>query len=194
MILYCCNNFIKVVKLANKFYINAKGQGVTAEIKYCPLCGSKLGESMEIKQALEELNLYKKTKKRMSYIKERISELQDRIYSLGGATENLGVQGGQVSKEDKVIALMDKIKVYRNELLDTEMYSLCLQNDIERKIYRLREPYCSVLRGYYVENKSLEKLAVELNYAFDTVRHIKMKAVREYMKLPALYSEEYYIN
>ena len=149
---------------------------------------------MEIKQALEELNLYKKTTKRMSYIKERISELQDRIYSLGGNIENLGVQGGQVSKEDKVIALMDKIKVYRNELLDTEMYSLCLQNDIERKIYKLREPYCSVLRGYYVESKSLEKLAVELNYAFDTVRHIKMKAVREYMKLPVLYSEEYYIN
>ena len=44
---YSCgiqDNFIKVVKLDNKFYINAKGQGVTAEIKYCPLCGSKLGE------------------------------------------------------------------------------------------------------------------------------------------------------
>ena len=38
------DNFIKVVKLDNKFYINAKGQGVIAEIKYCPLCGSKLGE------------------------------------------------------------------------------------------------------------------------------------------------------
>lgn len=149
---------------------------------------------MEIKQALEELNMYRKTKKRMSYIKERIAELQDRIYSLGGATENLGVQGGRASKEDRVIALLDKIKVYRNDLINAEMYSLCLQNDIERKIYKLREPYCSVLRGYYVENKSLEKLAVELNYAFDTVRHIKMKAVREYMKLPALYSEEYYIN
>lgn len=149
---------------------------------------------MEIKQALEELNMYRKTTKRMSYIKERIAELKDRMYSLGGATENLGVQGGQVSKEDKIASLLDKIKQYRDELIQTEMYSLCLQNDIERKIYELREPYCSVLRGYYVENKSLEKLAVELNYAFDTVRHIKMKAVREYMKLPALYSEEYYIN
>lgn len=38
------DNFIKVVKLDNKFYINSKGQGVTSEIKYCPLCGSKLGE------------------------------------------------------------------------------------------------------------------------------------------------------
>ena len=35
------DNFIKVVKLDNKFYINAKGQGITAEIKYCPLCGNK---------------------------------------------------------------------------------------------------------------------------------------------------------
>lgn len=149
---------------------------------------------MEIKQALEELNLYKKTKKRMSYIKERISELQDRMYSLGGNIENLGVQGGQVSKEDKVIALMDKIKVYRNELLDTEMYSLCLQNDIERKIYKLREPYCSVLRGYYVESKSLEKLAVELNYSFDGVKSIKLRGVRLYAKLPQLYDNEYYVT
>lgn len=147
---------------------------------------------MEIKKALIELNLYKKTKKRMSYIKERIAELQDRIYSLGGVNENLGVQGGQVSKEDKVVALMDKIKVYRNELLDTEIYSLCLQNDIERKIYKLREPYCSVLRGYYVENKSLEKLAVELNYSFDGVKQIKRRGIKIYAELPALYHQENY--
>lgn len=38
------DNFIRVVKLGDKFYINAKGQGVTTEIKYCPLCGNKLGE------------------------------------------------------------------------------------------------------------------------------------------------------
>lgn len=149
---------------------------------------------MEIKQALEELNLYKKTTKRMSYIKERIAELQDRIYSLGGNIENLGVQGGQVSKEDKVIALMDKIKVYRNELLDTEMYSLCLQNDIERKIYKLREPYCSVLRGYYVENKSYERLAVEMHYTFESIKQIKRRAVNEYSKLPQLYNNEYYAS
>ena len=128
----------------------------------------------------------------MSYIKERIAELQDRIYSLGGVNENLGVQGGQVSKEDKVVALMDKIKVYRNELLDTEIYSLCLQNDIERKIYKLREPYCSVLRGYYVENKSLEKLAVELNYSFDGVKQIKRRGIKIYAELPALYHQENY--
>ncbi len=147
---------------------------------------------MEIKQALEELNMYRKTKKRMNYIKERIAELQDRMYSLGGATENLGVQGGQVSKEDKVATLLDKIKQYRDELMQAEIYSLCLQNDIERKIYKLREPYCSVLRGYYVENKSLEKLAVELNYSFDGVKSIKFRGVKLYAQLPALYQQENY--
>ncbi len=149
---------------------------------------------MEIKQALEELNMYRKTKKRMSYIKERIAELQDRIYSLGGATENLGVQGGRASKEDRVIALLDKIKVYRNDLINAEMYSLCLQNDIERKIYKLREPYCSVLRGYYVENKSYERLAVEMHYTFESIKQIKRRAVNEYSKLPQLYDNEYYVN
>ena len=144
---------------------------------------------MEIKEALVELNMYRKTKKRMSYIKERVAELQERMYSLCGASE-VSVQGGQ-GKDEKVISLLDKIAKYRGELLDSETYSLCLQNDIERKIYKVREPYCSVLRGYYVENKNLERLAVELNYAFDTVRHIKMKAVREYAKLPALYYDEY---
>ena len=147
---------------------------------------------MEIKQALEELNLYRKTKKRMSYIKERIAELQDRIYSLGGVTENLGVQGGQVSNEDKVVALLDKIKQYRDELVQSEIYSICLQNDIERKIYKLREPYCSVLRGYYVESKSLEKLAVELNYSFDGVKQIKRRGIKIYANLPALYQPENY--
>lgn len=147
---------------------------------------------MEIKQALEELNMYRKTKKRMAYLKERIVELQDRIYSLGSTTENLGVQGGQVSKEDKVVSLMDKIKQYRDELMQAEIYSLCLQNDIEKKIYNLREPYCSVLRGYYVESKSLEKLAVELNYSFDGVKQIKRRGIKIYANLPALYQPENY--
>lgn len=147
---------------------------------------------MEIKQALEELNMYRKTKKRMGYIKERIAELQDRIYSLGGATENLGVQGGQASKEDKVVSLICKIGEYRDELIDLETYSICVQNDIERKIYRLREPYCSVLRGYYVESKSLEKLAVEFNYTFDGVKQIKRRGIKIYAELPALYQPENY--
>lgn len=144
---------------------------------------------MEIKQALEELNMYRKTKKRMGYIKERIAELQDRMYSLGGAGEVI-VQGGV--KDEKVISLLDKIKKYRDELLATESYSLCVQNDIERKIYKLREPYCSVLRGYYVESKSLEKLAVELNYSFDGVKSIRYRGVKLYAELPALYQQENY--
>ena len=118
--------------------------------------------------------------------------MQDRMYSLGGATENLGVQGGQVSKEDKVATLLDRIKQYRDELMQAEIYSLCLQNDIERKIYKLREPYCSVLRGYYVENKSMERLAVELNYSFDGVKQIKRRGIKIYANLPVLYKQENY--
>ena len=147
---------------------------------------------MEIKKALIELNLYKKTKKRMAYIKERSVELQDRIYSLGGASENLGVQGGQASKEDKIVSLMDKIKQYRDELFELETYSLCVQNDIERKIYRLREPYCSVLRGYYCQAKRLEVLAVEMNYSFDGVKQIKRRGIKLYSTLPPLYDITYY--
>lgn len=147
---------------------------------------------MEIKKALIELNLYKKTKKRISYIKERSAELQDRIYSLGGASENLGVQGGQDSREDKIVSLMDKIREYRDELIELETYSLCVQNDIERKIYKLREPYCSVLRGYYCQEKRLEVLAVEMNYSFDGIKSIKYRGVKVYSELPALYDDSYY--
>lgn len=143
---------------------------------------------MEIKEALIELNMYRKAKKRMGYLKERVAELQERMYSLCGVSE-VSVQGGQ-GKDEKVISLLDKIAKYRGELLDSETYSLCLQNDIERKIYKLREPYCSVLRGYYVEEKSLEKLAVELNYTFDGVKSIKYRGVKLYADLPALYKEK----
>lgn len=104
------------------------------------------------------------------------------------------MQGGQASKEDKVVSLICKIGEYRDELIDLETYSICVQNDIERKIYRLREPYCSVLRGYYVENKSYEKIAVEMYYTFESIKQIKRRAVNEYSKLPPLYDNELYLS
>ncbi len=137
---------------------------------------------MEIKAALEELNLYKKSKRKMMYIKARIAELRERSSSLGGGGI-LFVQGSK-SKDDKIIEVLDKIQNLHNELLDEEIYNLCIQNDIERKIYKLREPYCSVLRGYYTEGKNLEKMAVELNYTFDGIKSIKYRGVKLYAELP----------
>ena len=144
---------------------------------------------MEIKQAVEELNLYRKNLKRMQYIKSKIAELQSRLSSLGGGGINLGIQGGQVSCDDKIISVMDSIRNLQKELLDEEVYGLCVQNDIEQKIYNLKEPYCSVLRGYYVENKNLERLAVDMNYTFDGIKSIKFRGVRMYAKLPEIHRE-----
>ena len=144
---------------------------------------------MEIKQAVEELNLYRKNLKRMQYIKSKIAELQSRLSSLGGGGINLGIQGGQISCDDKIILVMDSIRNLQKELLDEEVYGLCVQNDIEQKIYNLKEPYCSVLRGYYVENKNLERLAVDMNYTFDGVKQIKRRGIKLYAKLPELHRE-----
>ena len=144
---------------------------------------------MGIKQAVEELNLYRKNLKRMQYIKSKIAELQSRLSSLGGGVINLGIQGGQVSCDDKIISVMDSIRNLQKELLDEEVYGLCVQNDIEQKIYNLKEPYCSVLRGYYVENKNLERLAVDMNYTFDGIKSIKFRGVRMYAKLPEIHRE-----
>ena len=137
---------------------------------------------MEIKAALEELNLYKKSQRKMAYIKSRIAELRERSSSLG-SSGTVFVQGSR-QKDDKIVELLDKIQNLHNELLDEEIYNLCIQNDIERKIYKLKEPYCSVLRGYYTEGKNLEKMAVELNYTFDGIKSIKYRGVKLYAELP----------
>ncbi len=147
---------------------------------------------MEVKKALEELNMYKKSRKRMAYIKLRMAELRERMFSLAGG-DSLGVQTSS-AKDDKIVAIMDKLRNLQHEMMDEEIRSLCLQNDIERKIYKLREPYCSILRGYYCEEKNYEKLAVYLHYTFDSVKQIKKRAVLEYSKLPQLYDDSYYIT
>lgn len=36
------DNYIRVIYYDKKFFLNAKGQGITKEIFYCPLCGNKL--------------------------------------------------------------------------------------------------------------------------------------------------------
>lgn len=146
---------------------------------------------MEIK---EELNLYRKASKRMKYIKQQIAELDDKKYSIGGGSQNLGVQGGQVCIDEKIAVLVDKINTYRQDLVDLDLYCLGIQQDLERKIYKLHEPYCSVLRGYYVESKTLEMLAVEHNYTFDGVKSIKYRGVKLYAKLPPLFDKFYYEN
>lgn len=139
---------------------------------------------MEVKKALEELNMYRKSRKRMAYIKQQLGLIRDRMSSLGGG-DNLGVQSSS-DKDNKLIALIDKLRNLESEYWDEEIHSLCVQNDIERKIYKLREPYCSVLRGYYCEEKNLERLAVEMNYTFDGVKSQKYRGVKMYAELPPL--------
>lgn len=136
---------------------------------------------MEVKKALEELNMYRKSRKRMAYIKQQLGLIRDRMSSLGGG-DNLGVQSSS-DRDNKLIALMDKLRNLEAEYWDEEIHSLCVQNDIERKIYKLREPYCSVLRGYYCEEKNLERLAVEMNYTFDGVKQAKYRGIRLYADL-----------
>jgi len=136
---------------------------------------------MEVKKALEELNMYRKSKKKMTYIKQQLGLIRDRMSSLG-AGESLGVQSSS-GNDDKIVALMDKLRNLEAEYWDEEIHSLCVQNDIERKIYKLREPYCSVLRGYYCEEKNLERLAVEMNYTFDGVKQAKYRGIRMYASL-----------
>lgn len=147
---------------------------------------------MEIKKALEELNLYRKSEKRKSYLKQKITELKERKFSLSGGSENLGVQGGKVGNDEKLAVLLDQIQKYSDDLLAEELRGLCAQNDIERKIYKLREPYCSILRGYYVEAKTLERLAVENYRTFDGIKQIKRRGVKLYADLPPLHDKLFY--
>ena len=143
--------------------------------------GGKMEDFELIKPAIEELSEYRKAKGRLKYIQEQIGTLRAKMV-LGSHSDNLGVQGGNTSKDDMLVNLLQKIDDLEKRYTDGELECMQTACRIESEINKLKYPQCEVLRKYYCENKSIDRIALDMNYSYDGIKRIKQRAVRQYAK------------
>lgn len=129
------------------------------------------------KEYLEEL-------KRLDvFIKQRKNELKDlkeAAYGISAVnTEREKVNGGlkkSYSTIDKYIDRERKIKKIIEEFVDCK-------HKIIGEIQKIKNPiYADIIYKRYVEFKSLEKIADEMNYNYNYIRRIHGNALRDFEK------------
>lgn len=136
---------------------------------------------MTAKEYLKQLS---KLECRINHKRNELSELRSRAYMLNGidySKEPIKSSVAYCGAHERVIDAMYQI----------ECEILCQIRDYESKkhkiidqIHEIDNPlYESILYKRYVEFKSLELIAVELNYSYEWIRHAHGLALEEFRRM-----------
>lgn len=121
--------------------------------------------------------------KSIEYRKEQLEELRELSTSIGSFDYSKDIVDTTPTgdgMEKKIIKIADlEADLTRKIILYTAK-----KNQIIEEIESLEEPkYVEILMKMYVEDKSLEEVAVEMAYSYDRVRHLHGLALVEFEKI-----------
>lgn len=133
-------------------------------------------------EAEQYLRSYKKFIDLNKGLANRRQELKSRLYTLKAVdTERDAVQGGE--KNTALYSLIDKIIEIEQEMKFKEMEAFSKQWEIEQEIDKLNYPYCAILRRFYLENKTLEKIAVDLYLSYPHIKRLKRFGIEKFAEM-----------
>lgn len=137
---------------------------------------------MNDKEARKELNLYKTLDEKRKMLKQKISALNEDLFTIGGGNGEF-VSGGELNKTEKMLVTkIDKICKYRNELSDIIIQCNDYCDFIIRKIDRVKNSTTRmVLIALYVQGFTLTKLAKKEHYSYDYLKNVSSRAIDEYI-------------
>lgn len=130
--------------------------------------------------ARDYLGNIEKLSSRIKAKSEQLKELNE-MYNAIGCNNADAIHSQTNNIKDNVSRhVIKKIELIKD--IEKDIYKYTLQkNNIINDIYKLKEKkYIDVLTKRYVEFKSLEKIAVELNYNYDYIRQLHKKALTEF--------------
>lgn len=113
---------------------------------------------------------------------ERIEQLRHRMSSVGAVRyDKLNVQS---QPEDPMLSNIAYLMEAEKKLvaLEAELEMVC--SEIREKLNLMDDELLrTILLKRYVYNRSLRRIAKEINYSFDWVRHLHVVALREFSKI-----------
>lgn len=125
----------------------------------------------------EDLKNYRYNQK---WVEEQISkyeEMKERVYNLSQAID--GMPKAQNKPNYTLEDLMDKF----NEILEMIYKSQEKQNEIIKQLSLLKPLHRNILYLRYIEGKSLEEIATEINYSYNKTCTFNGNALDEFDEL-----------
>ena len=138
---------------------------------------------MTSKEAREELKRIRQYQNKIAERKQRLSQLRSTMITIRTSSFDVPVVGGSPANGCRLENLIDRASKLENQIyvdivsMEEEKQRLCVQ------IEKLPEPYCSVLTRRYVGLQRFEKIAVDLNYTYEWVRHLDGIGVKKFADL-----------
>lgn len=136
--------------------------------------------TMTTKRYLKQI---KRLDRNIKYRKEQLAELKELSTSIGSLDYSKDIVDTTPTGDglaNKIIKIADlEAEITRKMILYT-----VTKNQIIEEIESLEDTnYADILMKKYVEDKSLEEVAVEMGYSYDRVRHMHGLALVEFEKI-----------
>ena len=132
-----------------------------------------------IEEAIKELDGYRIRKKQIQRLKAEIAELEDELYSIKAVDYSKDkVQGGKF--KDMVVE-----KTVEWAMLEERLRTLVCESEqelfiIENKLKRLTFNEQQVIVYYYINCKTVDAIALLMNFSEKCVRNTKKRALLHY--------------
>ncbi len=125
-----------------------------------------------------QLQEYYYLKKNIRYLEDKLLELETKATKMSMSISDMPRSGDSTDMADVVIEMV-KVKIDTNEQLQK---SYKLLAEIEKSIKTLPEREQYLIRARYIEDKSWEQIAVDMNYSWRQIHNIHSKALKALIK------------
>ena len=139
---------------------------------------------MTQQQARTELKQIRTYYNRISERKQRLADLRSSMGNIKIA--NYGIcpaRGATKGNEYRLEAAIDRATKLETHIAHDILAMAEAQQQLVEKIERLPEPYATVLTKRYIHLERFEKIAVDMNYSYERIRHINSDGIKKYADL-----------
>ena len=139
---------------------------------------------MTLQQARAELKQIRTYYNRISERKQRLAELRSSMVSIKTPKYGGCSISGAIKKQDYYLEeAIDRAHKLETEIANDIVTMSESQQRLVEKVERLPEPYSTVLTKRYIHLDQFEKIARNMNYSCERIRHITSEGVKKYASL-----------
>lgn len=139
---------------------------------------------MTQQQARTELKQIRAYYNRIAERKQRLAELRSSMMHIRISKYGNAPAGGATEKDRyRLETAIDRCTKLEAQISEDIIAMAEAQQRLVEKIELLPEPYATVLTKRYIHLQRYEKIAVDLNYSYERIRHINSDGVKKYAEL-----------
>ena len=139
---------------------------------------------MTIQEARSELKQIRTYYNRIAERKQRLADLRTSMSSIRISKYGNQPSGGATVQDNyKLESAIDRATKLETQIANDILAMAEAQQRLIEKIERLPEPYATVLSKRYIHLERFEKIAVDMNYSFRSVKVFCSCGIKKYSEL-----------